>query len=117
MFSAYINEFMPQKETLQDFIQLSCNMCRDFFEGKIDEQTISALIHQSLIHPKTKKFHFKPYINRISDIIFLLHTLLDITWVKPSDQYEEYLSTLRSDWEIIVQKYSVTLDSHELQNE
>ncbi|PIY79692.1 MAG: hypothetical protein COY81_01245 [Candidatus Pacebacteria bacterium CG_4_10_14_0_8_um_filter_43_12] len=107
LFESYLDEFFPgQTTTITQFIEMFLNILRDFFQAKIDEKTLSLLVHKSLYSEKTKKYHYKPYLFPYNDILSLIHEVHDINWSRESPHYQTYLEELRKKWKRLVVKYS-----------
>ncbi|NCN87574.1 MAG: hypothetical protein GW941_01615 [Candidatus Pacebacteria bacterium] len=106
LLDCYINEFLNKESNESGFVKMFLNIINDFLDSKINEETLSKLIHKSLFNEKIKKFHYEPYTSSINDIISILHRLLDITWTQKSPNYEEYLVEVQNEFNTLIKKYT-----------
>ncbi|MBP9819665.1 hypothetical protein KBC79_02920 [Candidatus Woesebacteria bacterium] len=105
IFDHYCDEFLKDNDSEINFVMMFLNIIRDFTYHKIDEKTLSTLIHKSLFDHRTKKYHYEPHLWSINDVLSLMHELLDITWTKDSSEYQDYKKELDIRLTTLVEKY------------
>lgn len=106
LFDHYKKQFLTKEDGENGFITLSLNLINDFLKGKIDENTLSKIINRSLFDEDTKDFHDNAHLSSMGDIISFLHRLLDITWAKEGENYNEFKNSIQKEFNSLVKKYS-----------